>query len=89
MCLVGVSVCVHIYCRVTTTATPTCDLLANTITMSDGERAELMEKFKKHELSESEVLSKVTYVFVYLCSSLHGYISYLLSGILFSKKEMP
>lgn len=35
------------------------DLKDNAITMSDTDRAMLMEKFKNHELSEAEVLSKV------------------------------
>ena len=84
--------CVHIYCRVFTAATPICDLLANAITMSDEERVELMEKFKKHELSEIQVLSKVTNNFVYRCvcvcvcvCTLYFVKQYVLS----SKKKLP
>lgn len=46
------------------------NLLANTITMSDEERVILMERFKKQELSESEVLSKV-HTFTSLCMRVH------------------
>jgi len=35
------------------------DLKANSITMSDEKRVELMEKFKNNELSENEVLDQV------------------------------
>ena len=53
-------VCVHSYYRVVAIAAANGELLATTITMNDEERLKLMERFKKHELSESQVLSKVT-----------------------------
>ena len=43
-------------------------LAAATITMNDEERLKLMEKFKKHELSETQVLSKVTNNMCVMCS---------------------
>jgi len=38
------------------------ELKANSITMSDEKRVELMQKFKNNELSENEVLNQVPYV---------------------------
>lgn len=51
------------------------DLKANSITMSDEKRVELMEKFKNNELSENEVLDQVLYACI-VC--LVGTVNYLI-----------